>query len=214
LLIGASPARALRRELFITAVVVAGVAAVLGFARAFLPSLVHPSDRSPYFLQLAGPLVGVVAVMAASALYVLLRRQRERSSAAVFLSVGWCLGMLLLMRAAALVAPIYSGASLAAAMPAAGRTAPLYSVATYDQTLPFYLGRTVSLVEYRGELDFGLRHAPADASLPLEEFLRRWSAANSAYAVMEPKVFYQLQSRGVPMREVHRDLQRVLVARQ
>jgi hypothetical protein len=145
---------------------------------------------------------------------VLFRWQRERSGAAVFLSAGWCLGVLLLMRAAALVAPIYSGASLAAAMPAAAKSAPLYSVATYDQTLPFYLGRMVSLVEYRGELDFGLRHAPPDASLNLEEFLRRWSASDTAYAVMEPDVFYQLQSRGVPMREVHRDLQRVLVARQ
>ena len=214
LLIGASSARELRREVMITAIVVLVVATVLIAARVLLPGLLHPSERSPYFLQLREPLVPVTLVMMAAVLIVLLRFRREPTAAAVFLGSGWCVGMVLLMRAAAVVAPIYSGASLAAAMPEAGRAATLYSVGTYDQTLPFYLARTVQLVEYRGELDFGLRHAPADASLGLEEFLRRWSAEPSAYAVMEWDLFDQLQSRGVPMREVHRDLQRVLVARQ
>jgi len=31
---------------------------------------------------------------------------------------------------------------------------------------------------------------------------------------MEPALFDELQSAGVPLREVHRDLQRVLVSRQ
>ena len=76
------------------------------------------------------------------------------------LGVGWCLAVLLLVRTASLFAPIYSGIDLAAALPAAERTAPLYSVRTYDQSLTFYLQRTVMLVGYRGELDYGLRRAP------------------------------------------------------
>ena len=37
---------------------------------------------------------------------------------------------------------------------------PFYSVGTYDQTLDFYLGRTVTLVQFRDELDFGLQQEP------------------------------------------------------
>ncbi len=133
--------------------------------------------------------------------------------AAVFLGVGWSLSWLLLVRAAALVAPIYSGVDLAAAIPAADRDAPLYSVQTYDQTLPFYLGRTVTLVAYRGELDFGLRHAPGAEITDVADFVRLWSLQPRAFAVMEKTMFDDLTNRGVPMRVLARNVNRVLVAR-
>ena len=65
------------------------------------------------------------------------------------------------MRAAAAVAPVYSGVDArpcTAGRPARG--AGYTSVGTYDQTLPFYWRRTFELVAYRGELDYGLRHDP------------------------------------------------------
>jgi hypothetical protein len=118
-----------------------------------------------------------------------------------------------MMRAAAAVAPVYSGAALARALPAVPRDIPVYSVATYDQTLPFYSQRTVELVAYRGELDYGLRYDPQAELANLEEFTARWSAASCAYAVMEKKMFGELAAQGVPMRELARDANRVLVAR-
>jgi len=133
--------------------------------------------------------------------------------AAVFLGVGWCLSWLLLIRAAALVAPIYSGVDLAAAIPPAERDAPLYSVETYDQTLPFYLGRLVTLVAYRGELDFGLRHAPGAEITDVAAFVPLWSLQSRAFAVMEKSMFDDLTSRGVPMRLVARNGSRILAAR-
>ena len=192
---------------------VAAVALVV--ASATLPQWIASSPRSPYFLQLARPLLPIAMVLAISTAYAMLRRVGGVSGSAMFLGVGWCLGVLLLMRAAAAVGPIYSGASLAEALAAElRRDMPIYSVATYDQTLPFYLARTVRLVAVRGELDYGLRHAPADASLELSQFIDRWLATDQAYAVMEPGLFDELKSAGVPMREKHRDLQRVLVSRQ
>ena len=86
-------------------------------------------------------------------------------------------------------------------------------MATYDQTLPFYLRRTVTLVAYRGELDYGLRHAPGAEIAGIDEFLAVWSADRPAFAVMEWSMFDTLKDRGVPMRELARDLHRVLVAR-
>jgi hypothetical protein len=97
---------------------------------------------------------------------------------------------------------------------AAEREAPLYSVRTYDQTLTFYLRRTVTLVAYRGELDYGLRQAPDAEIADVAEFLRRWSAPAQAFAVMEKSMFDDLKNRGVPMRLVAHTWNRVLVARQ
>ncbi|HME38244.1 MAG TPA: hypothetical protein VKG63_04700, partial [Steroidobacteraceae bacterium] len=126
---------------------------------------------------------------------------------------GWCLTWLLLIRAAALLAPVYSGVDLAVALRFADRDAPLYSVGTYDQSLTFYLRRTVTLVAYRGELDYGLRKAPGAEIADVAEFLRLWSAPTRAFAVMEKSMFDDLKSRGVPMRLIAGNVHRVLVAR-
>ena len=117
------------------------------------------------------------------------------------------------MRAAAAVTPVYSGFELARALPHIPPDAPIYSVGTYDQTLPFYWRRTVTLVAFRGELDYGLKHDPGAEIASVAEFAARWNAEPAAYAVMERPMFDELQRRGVPMREVARNLRRVLVSR-
>ena len=64
---------------------------------------------------------------------------------------------------------------MARALPAVPRDAPVYSVATYDQTLPFYWRRTVELVAYRGELDYGLRRDPGAEIPTVAQFVERWT---------------------------------------
>ena len=59
-----------------------------------------------------------------SGAFVLAQRARDATRAAVFLGAGWCLAWLLLIRAAAVVAPIYSGVDLAAAFPPTQRDVP------------------------------------------------------------------------------------------
>jgi len=212
--IAALPAPSLERDFQYTAMLTLLAGIGLGIASLNWPRVVASSDRSVYFLPLAKPVGQVALLLAASGAFVLVRRAPDATRAAVFLGVGWSLSWLLLIRAAALVAPIYSGVELAAAIPAADRDAPLYSVATYDQTLPFYLRRTVTLVAYRGELDFGLRHAPGAEIADVAEFVHQWSLQSRAFAVMEKSMFETLASRGVPMRLVTQNVTRVLVARQ
>ncbi|MGA2709558.1 MAG: glycosyltransferase family 39 protein [Steroidobacteraceae bacterium] len=220
LLIGALPSAVLRRDVQFAAVLVLVVGIALGAASFYLPHRIAPSDRSPYFLAMAQPLLRVAAVLAVSALFVLAKRDPDTTGGAVFLGVGWCLAVLLLVRAAAAVAPIYSGQSLAQALEGEPRDWPIYSVGTYDQTLPFYLRRTVTLVAYRGELDYGLRHASAAilgggaGFASVAQFLVRWSQAGKAFAVMDTEMFDELTARGIKMRIVSRDAHRVLVARQ
>jgi hypothetical protein len=111
------------------------------------------------------------------------------------------------------VAPVYSGVVLARALGDVGPDVPIYSVGTYDQTLPFYWQRTVKLVAYRGELDFGLRHDERAQMPSVARFVEQWNGLSQAYAVMENSMFDDLTSRGVPMREVARDVHRTLAAR-
>ena len=214
LLIAALPAEPLKRDFQFTAILTAIAGISLGLASLNWPRVVASSDRSVYFLPLAKPLGQIALLLTVTGAFVLVQRARDATRAGVFLGVGWCLAWLLLIRAAAWVAPIYSGVSLAAALTIADRGAPLYSVGTYDQSLTFYLQRTVTLVGYRGELDYGLRQAPGVEIADVEEFLRRWSSETRAFAVMEKTMFDDLKSRGVPMRLVAEDVIRVLVARQ
>jgi len=201
------------RDLSRTALATAAAAAGLALLCLIAPAHLPPSDRSAYFLALKGPLAEIALLLAVSGLYVLSRRRRDATDSAMFLGAGWCLAGLLAMRAAAAVAPIYSGVTIARAFPAMPRDVPLYSIATYDQTLPFYWGRTVELVSYRGELDYGLKLDPDAEIATVAQFVERWTEESSGFAVMEKSMFDQLSRRGVPMREVARDAGRVLAAR-
>ena len=65
---------------------------------------------------------------------------------------------------------------------------------TYDQSLTFYLQRTVTLVGYRGELDYGLQQGPEPREIAdLDEFLGLWNSQSRAYAVMDNETFNTLQ---------------------
>jgi hypothetical protein len=87
---------------------------------------------------------------------------------------------------------------------------PFYSVRMYDQTLTFYLQRTVTLVEYKDEMAFGIAQEPGKWIPTLDEFKRRWAADRDAFALLEPAEFDAL--RGVlPMAVVARDTRRVIV---
>ena len=90
---------------------------------------------------------------------------------------------------------------------------PFYSVRMYDQTLPWYLGRTVTLVAHRDELAMGLGVEPERAVATLAEWRQRWTRAGQAYAMMMIDMYDKLSSEGVPMHELGRDARRVIVSR-
>jgi 4-amino-4-deoxy-L-arabinose transferase-like glycosyltransferase len=213
-LIAALPVGTLKRDFFYTGILTAIAGLALAAATLDLPSLIPASPARPYFLTLAKPLREVAALLLVSGLFVCVHRARDATRAGVFLGVGWSLAVLLMIRSTTLVAPVYSGIDLAAALPAGEHDAPLYSVRTYDQTLSFYLRRTVMLVGYRGELEYGLRKAPSAEIADVEEFLRLWASQTRAFAVMDKRTFNNFKERGVPMRTVGQNVRTVLVARQ
>ena len=91
--------------------------------------------------------------------------------------------------------------------------APFFSIQTYEQTLPFYLKRTMTLVDYYDELALGLAQEPEKGIAQINEFVPVWRALAAGYATMTPDGYDALRAAGLPMRELGRDTRRVIVSR-
>ena len=92
--------------------------------------------------------------------------------------------------------------------------APFYSLGSIDYSVPFYLGRPVTIVGHRGELDSGLLAEPTKGISSTAEFQQRWaSGVGRAYAVMRPDRYAELLQAGLAMNLVTRDRRLVVVSR-
>ncbi|MFZ1180676.1 MAG: glycosyltransferase family 39 protein [Herbaspirillum sp.] len=93
---------------------------------------------------------------------------------------------------------------------------PIYLVGRYEQALPFYLGRTMTLVGHADEMAFGLQQEPWLWLPTVDAFVARWVADHAAgrkdLAIMVPAIYRALQQRSVPMRLIGQDPRRVIVA--
>jgi 4-amino-4-deoxy-L-arabinose transferase-like glycosyltransferase len=92
----------------------------------------------------------------------------------------------------------------------------IYSVGMYDQSLTYYLRRTVILAEYRDEFSFGLEQQPELALPDVDAFVAQWTRDEAAgvrdVAIMRADIYAKLRQRGVPMRLVAEDTRRVVAA--
>ena len=88
-----------------------------------------------------------------------------------------------------------------------------YSVGMYDQTIPFYLERTVQMVEHTDELKHGIAWEPHKFMATFAEFVTAWNAAPKAMAMMPPDVHKRFLAQNLPMREIARDTRRVFVVK-
>ncbi|MEO7500764.1 MAG: glycosyltransferase family 39 protein [Casimicrobiaceae bacterium] len=94
------------------------------------------------------------------------------------------------------------------------RSAPVFQVGAYDQTFPFYLRQTSTLVAFRDELSLGLDAEPQRGIARLDDWIALWRGLPQGYALMGQDTLDTLAARGVPYRIVTRDPRRVLIARQ
>ena len=81
-----------------------------------------------------------------------------------------------------------------------------------DHTLPFYLRRTMILVEQPDELEFGVGREPQKWLPTLDAFRNAWRSGPRALALMSPATYAELQSDHLPMTVVAQDERRVVVA--
>jgi 4-amino-4-deoxy-L-arabinose transferase-like glycosyltransferase len=108
-------------------------------------------------------------------------------------------------------APILQAAERANGGPLDARY-PVFQVASYDQTLPFYLGRPTPLVEFRDEMALGLAAEPAKG-YDLPRWFATWLAAPQAYALMPRATAADLARENFPFRVLAEDPRRVFVSR-
>ncbi|WP_050466503.1 glycosyltransferase family 39 protein [Herbaspirillum chlorophenolicum] len=93
---------------------------------------------------------------------------------------------------------------------------PIYLVGRYEQALPFYLRRTMTLVQHADEMEFGLKQEPQLWLPTVDAFVAQWVADHTAgkkdIAIVDPTLYKQLQERKLPMRLIGQDPRRVIVA--
>jgi 4-amino-4-deoxy-L-arabinose transferase-like glycosyltransferase len=152
----------------------------------------------------------VAALVAAFVSY----RPRARPLATVLVAaLGASLAWQALMCEYTIIPPARSAKALARAVqPFLSPHMPLYSVGQYRETLSPYLGRTMQLAGYEGELRFGLDEEP-HRRMSIEQFAARWSAERSAVAFFDPGVWDSWRRRGLPGRVLAADNYTVAVSR-
>jgi len=192
------------------------VAVLAGVGLMLSPySVMFASDEVPLALyqKYAVWLAVAALVWLVGALWALFQLRREKITAGlVALGIASLLGGQLALLGHDSLSPASSAAHLVKQIqPYLKPGVPFYSVGTYEQTLPFYLKRTVTLVDYQDEMAFGIQQEP-DKWLPdYAAFEAAWRKAPYALAIMAPDTFNGLQTKGLPMREIARDTRRVVV---
>ena len=92
--------------------------------------------------------------------------------------------------------------------------APFYSVGPIDYSVAFYLGRPMTSVNHRGEMDAGMLAEPEKIISTVEQFQTIWrTGVGRAYAVMNPDRYAEMTRAALPMSVVARDQRLVVVRR-
>jgi 4-amino-4-deoxy-L-arabinose transferase-like glycosyltransferase len=157
---------------------------------------------------------GLAAVASALSAALASFRTRVGALGTVLIAVlGASLAWQLLLCEYTAIPPARSAKALVRAVqPFIGPRMPLYSVGQYRETLSPYLGRTLQLAGYEGELRFGLDEEP-QRRMSIEQFAERWSAEGSAVAFFDPGVWDAWRRRGLPGRVLAADNYTVAVSR-
>jgi 4-amino-4-deoxy-L-arabinose transferase-like glycosyltransferase len=156
-------------------------------------------------------LIAAFACLAAGALAALVLAWRDRLQPALLaLAAGTFACCHVALAGHAVLAPRFSAASLIAQAGPVPADAAVYTVDAYDHTIPWYLRRTVTMVQYKDELDKAIEWEPARFVADGAAFAAAWKAQRSAYAFIPLRDYGRL-SQELPMAEVARDPRFVLV---
>jgi 4-amino-4-deoxy-L-arabinose transferase-like glycosyltransferase len=163
-------------------------------------------------------LLGAALVLLVAGLVALALHRRERHEGAfAAAAVGSMLAIQLVLSGTHAIDEHYSSERLIEAITGDHlqfpRNPPFYSVAGYDQSVPFYLGRPVTLVAHKDELAPGIAAEPGKYVGSVDEFLKLWNADGEAFAIMAPHVYDKLKGDGLPGYVLARDARWIIVAR-
>lgn len=216
----ATLAREWRRALLSTAwTLIAGgyIAVAVAIPAARLIKI--DSVRHAYQNNVAWVVLGCSLLVVTGLTTLWLLNQGQRTKALVAITLGGILGVQVAMVTAYRIDAHFSserlieGMSGGAAVRPFQPDTPFYSVDFFDHTVPFYLGRTVTLVKERGELAWGTDRAPGSYIADMAEFSGRWRSEDQAFAIMRSETFEALSQAGLPMHVFAQDGRRIVVTR-
>ncbi len=141
-------------------------------------------------------------------------RRGRRSLAVLVLAGCMVVGLTVAMQAFQILGRTASTRDVVAAIrPWLHPGQPFYAVDTYDQTLPFYLRREVTLVQYQGELHFGIEQQPQRWVPTVRDFAARWKHDHLPLAFLSSGELPELRHLGLPMLVIEHTPRYVVVAR-
>ncbi len=172
------------------------------------------NDKTPleYYYQAAYWVVPAALCAIISAVLAVRSSGQGRKDLSVMqICFGGVLFCAILMDGYQVFSPLTSARNAAAAItPYLKPNTEVFSVAGYDQTLPFYLKRTVTLVAYVDEFDLGQTAEPQKWVPSMASFVPRWNASPSAIGSANPKIYKELQQAGLPMVVIYTDPRRIV----
>jgi 4-amino-4-deoxy-L-arabinose transferase-like glycosyltransferase len=165
-----------------------------------------------YLAALPWMLGGAVILIAALVVATFVLRRGRRWVAVALIAIANVLMIECLEDAYEAFSPRQSGLEVSQKMkPYLTPGTRIYSVNIYDQTVPFYIGRTVTLVNYHDEFETGMQAEPDRVLWAEDGFDDVWLRPGDALAIMQPGTFERFKAWGLPMQVLHEDPRRVLV---
>lgn len=196
------------------------LAAVIGLALASkIPTLAKDAFSLPLMQAHVPWVLGASAFAFIGAVAALLLVLRQREWAIVALAASGFIGGQLLMYGHDPQGRYSAGIDMVPAINAEMMPqTKLYVVGKYEQSLPFYLRRTMTMVQHMDELEFGIGQDPQLWIPTIDAFAVKWTADHAAgkkdIAIIRPENYRELAQRGLPMRVIAEDPRRVVVTNQ
>lgn len=177
-----------------------------------IPLDLDPDMLVPYSNLAPWLAAGGVALLLASVAMYALKEHYRMLSYSVMSMAGLIAAMTGLQGASSLA--VFNSASpwVASWQSQVKPNARVFSVNTYDQSLDFYLKRTVTLVNFEDELGFGLQQEPHLSIPQLKDFLQTWGTQPNDLAIFEIGQLPVLQSAGMKMHILAQNTRHVVVS--
>jgi len=177
----------------------------------------HPAERPLLEHYQPWVLAAGIVMAAGGALALLHARHLRRDHAVLTMAIAGFISTQLILVGFEPYGNVRAGKALTSRIKAElTPETKIYSVGTYEQSMTFYIGRPVTLVDYWDEFTFGLRQQP-ELSIPtVDGWSAQWQAQTQAgikaLAIMSLEDYAKFKASGLPMRVVAEDTRRIVVA--
>ena len=153
-----------------------------------------------------------LSIAAATLIAFVLFRMQRKWLGVLLVSLGTMIGMELIERGYERISPLQSGFAVSESV--RKHLTPetrLYSVGNYEQSLPFYLKRTITLVDYVDEFQMGMKIEPEKWIPSRSDFAIAWNAPGPAIAIIPPRDIDKIRSLGIEFDVIHADPRRAAI---